>query len=81
MAKALPPVMADADQMRQVFTNLIINAKDALQSVEGPRQLRITASHRKQSDLVVIKVKDNGPGIPAESEPAPAWAWRSVTAS
>jgi PAS domain S-box-containing protein len=66
MAKALPPVMADADQMRQVFTNLIINAKDALQSVEGPRQLRITASHRKQSDLVVIKVKDNGPGIPAE---------------
>jgi CheY-like chemotaxis protein/two-component sensor histidine kinase len=66
MAKALPTVMADADQMRQVFTNLILNAKDALQSVEGTRRLRITASHRKQSDLVIIKVKDNGPGIPAE---------------
>jgi PAS domain S-box-containing protein len=69
MAKTLPPVMADADQMRQVFTNLIINAKDALQDVEGPRRLRITSSHRKQSDQVVIKVKDNGSGIPADIRP------------
>jgi PAS domain S-box-containing protein len=67
MAKALPPVMADPDQMRQVFINLIVNAQHALQDVDGPRRLRITSSYRKPTEQVVIKVKDNGPGIPAEA--------------
>ncbi len=66
MAKALPQVLADAGQMRQVFANLIANAKDALQAMEGPRRLRITCTYRKQSDQLVVKVKDNGPGVPAE---------------
>jgi PAS domain S-box-containing protein len=65
-AKGLPKVMADPDQLRQVITNLLINAQHALQDVEGERKLRITTSYRKQKGLVVIKVKDNGPGIPEE---------------
>ena len=66
MAKELPNVIADPDQMRQVFTNLIVNAQHALQDLDGPRKLRITTSYRKKSDQVAIKVKDNGPGIAAD---------------
>jgi len=66
IAKTLPPIVADVDQLRQVIANLITNAKDALRDVDRPRRLRITASYRKQTDQVVVKVKDNGPGVPAE---------------
>jgi PAS domain S-box-containing protein len=65
-AKELPKISADPDQMRQVFTNLIINAQHALQDLDGPRKLQITTSYRKKSDQVAIKVRDNGPGIAAE---------------
>jgi PAS domain S-box-containing protein len=64
MAKELPLIAADPDQMRQVLTNLIVNAQHALQDVEGPRKLRISSSYRKLKREIVIKVKDNGPGIP-----------------
>jgi len=66
LAKNLPEVMANVDQIRQVLTNLIINAQGALQEKNEQRRLRITTSYRQKSGQVVIKVKDNGPGIPAE---------------
>ena len=66
LARNLPTVMGDPDQLRQVFTNLILNAKNALEDVEGPRKLRITSFHRKGTEQVTVKVKDNGPGVPAE---------------
>jgi PAS domain S-box-containing protein len=66
MAENLPMVMADPDQMRQVLINLIINARDALQDVAEPRKLRITTSFRQKSQEVVVKVRDNGPGVPPE---------------
>ena len=61
---ALPGVVVDADQIIQVFTNLMVNAEQALREVEGPRQLTITTLFRARSKMVVIKIKDNGPGIP-----------------
>ena len=66
MARDLPSVMGDPDQLRHVLTNLIVNAQHALQAVEGPRKLRITTSYSKKNDSVAIKVKDNGPGIPED---------------
>jgi len=66
LAKDLPKVMADPDQMRQVLTNLVVNARDALQDLDRPRLLRITTSFRRATCQVVVKVKDNGEGIPAE---------------
>jgi CheY-like chemotaxis protein len=50
--------------MRQVLTNLIVNGEHALQDLDGPRRLRITSSYRKRTEEVVVKVKDNGPGVP-----------------
>ncbi len=64
LARDLPAVMADPDQLGQVITNLLVNAQQALQEVEGARRIRVTTTFRKHKGLVVIKVKDNGPGIP-----------------
>ena len=45
--------MGDADQLSQVVTNLIINARDALEDTDGRRRLRITTSYRESNDEVV----------------------------
>ena len=66
LASDLPTIFADAHQLQQVVTNLIINAQHALEDVEANRRLHITTSHRRKSGRVVIKVKDNGPGVPEE---------------
>lgn len=62
----LPSVLGDPDQLIQVLTNLIINAQHALQENDGPRRIHVTTSYRMKSGQVIIKVKDNGPGVPAD---------------
>lgn len=66
LTKSLPHVLADRDQIRQVITNLIINAQHALQESNEARQLKIQTSYRRRTNDVVIKVKDNGPGVPSD---------------
>src|SRR5690606_25763448 len=39
-AAELPRISADADQLHQVFLNLIVNAQQALQSCPPPRRIR-----------------------------------------
>ena len=52
-------VNADADQLRQVMINVLLNAAQALQ---GGGQIKI--SLLKQPDKALIYVDDSGPGIP-----------------
>jgi signal transduction histidine kinase len=59
---SLPPVLADSDQIRIVFSNLIRNARDAM--AEGG-QLSIRGSHVDES--VEVAVSDTGVGISAEN--------------
>ena len=66
LTRGMPPVWADADQLNQVLTNLIVNAQHALQDVDRKRWIKITTSVRRKTRVVVIKVKDNGPGIPPD---------------
>jgi C4-dicarboxylate-specific signal transduction histidine kinase len=55
----IKPVPGDQERLRQVFTNIILNA---LQAMEGTGILRLgTTLVREQ---VVITISDNGPGIP-----------------
>ncbi len=63
-APALPNVLVDADQIVQVFTNLMVNAEQALREIDGPRRLTIVSLYRPRSKMVVVKIRDNGPGIP-----------------
>jgi two-component system NtrC family sensor kinase len=60
--KTLPPILASAVQLSQVFMNIIDNAIYALGKVEGPRNLIISTA--LQDDVIKISIADNGPGIP-----------------
>ncbi len=59
----MPNLTADMSQLQQVFTNLFINAADAM---EGRGKLQIIANFDRARSLFVIKVADTGPGIPEE---------------
>jgi signal transduction histidine kinase len=59
---ALPPMLADGDQMRIVLGNLIRNAKDAM-----PQGGRLSITGRLNQDTVAIAVADTGVGIPKET--------------
>jgi two-component system NtrC family sensor kinase len=59
-----PRVLADADQIHQVLTNLIINAQQALQDQAPPRRLSVATRLNAAERLVRVTVADNGPGIP-----------------
>lgn|GEM_PF-1986012 len=60
----LPPVMADARQLEQVFLNLILNARD---SMPGGGKLNIETG--MEADSVCVRFGDTGIGIPAETLP------------
>ena len=66
MGPAMPQVTGGADQLRQVFTNLIINAQQSLLGVSPPRKLRISSEFREATQQLVVKIKDNGPGVPED---------------
>jgi two-component system NtrC family sensor kinase len=53
----------DQGQMEQVFTNLFVNAADAMQ-LKG--EITVTAKQKAQD--VVIRISDSGRGIPRESQ-------------
>lgn len=59
----LPLMIGDMAQLQQVFTNLFINAADAM---EGKGELTIRASLDEPKNRFIITVGDTGPGIPEE---------------
>jgi signal transduction histidine kinase len=68
-AETLPLVQGDRVQLQQVILNLIINAVEALRSVdEGPRELLISTG-KIEPDRALVVVRDSGPGLtPASLE-------------
>jgi signal transduction histidine kinase len=63
-----PPVMCDPVLLHQIVLNLILNARDALVTVEtGRRKLGLRILHDR--DQVRLIVEDSGPGIAAEVMP------------
>ena len=57
----MPSIAGDLGQLQQVFTNLFINAADAM---EGKGQLKIISRFDRKREFFIIKVSDTGPGIP-----------------
>ncbi len=57
-----PTVRADADKLRQVFSNMIDNAIDAMESTTGERRLEV-AIHRGRGGVATVILRDNGCGI------------------
>jgi PAS domain S-box-containing protein len=68
--KNLPRLSVDRQRLEQVFTNLIINATQAMpQGGQLSLQTRSAAvQNGKSIEEVIISVADTGPGIPAESQ-------------
>jgi len=57
-------VRANPNELQQVLTNLILNARDALRQSDPPRRLWLAT--RCEGPQSVIELEDSGPGIPLE---------------
>jgi signal transduction histidine kinase len=76
LAGKLPATMADANQLQQVFVNLINNAYEAMFEANGGGLLTVTSelievqrpnqSEASQPGAIRICIGDNGPGISRE---------------
>lgn len=60
LAKCMP------SQLEQVWTNLIINA---IQAMEGRGKIDIHTHHLEEEGLIEVVIEDHGPGIPQEVQP------------
>ena len=59
----MPPVLADANQLRQVLHNVLTNAQDAL---AGAAAARIAVTLVQDAGRARLTVRDNGPGFPPQ---------------
>ena len=69
---SLPEFEADPEQLTQALLNIVRNAAQALQSVEGARTIRlrtrvarsVTMAKRRFRLALAVSIEDNGPGVP-----------------
>lgn len=63
----MPLIKGDRVELQQVLLNLIMNALEAMNSVnEGERQLRVCAT-LAEAGWVLVSVSDSGPGFASEN--------------
>ncbi len=67
-AEMLPPISGDAQQLQQVFLNLVLNAEQAIvETGRGGRLVAVTTV--TDGGAVRAQIIDDGPGIPADTLP------------
>src|SRR6266581_3739536 len=59
--ETLPPALGDAQQLQQVFLNILNNAYDAVQEAGQRGQIKIRT--RRQGEVIEVAISDNGKGI------------------
>jgi histidine kinase len=71
LAEGLPLIMADPGRLEQVFVNLLLNARDAIEDKlstavmkKGSERIILTTS--SDGDKVSVEVRDTGMGIPKD---------------
>jgi two-component system, LuxR family, sensor kinase FixL len=62
-AEGLPTLRGDRDHLYQVFENLLANAAKYAATAPSPR---VVISSEKRDQELLVRVSDNGPGIPRE---------------
>jgi two-component system nitrogen regulation sensor histidine kinase NtrY len=63
LAHDLPPLRLDAEQMKRVVINLVDNA---IEATERKGTVVVATEFRPEQGLALLRVSDDGPGIPAE---------------
>jgi signal transduction histidine kinase len=69
ISPSLPRLMLDADQVRQMLVNLVQNGLDAVEEMartDGSGEVVISAGLSATGDLALLRVSDNGCGMPPE---------------
>src|SRR5437899_2857795 len=59
-----PKIWADASELQQMILNLLINAEQALVTVDGPRTIVVRT--RADEGEARLEIADSGPGVPPE---------------
>lgn len=67
--RKVQPILCLAGQMNQTLLNLLSNSIEAISESCPSGEGLIRFSTRNEGDHVLIRIEDNGPGIPAEIRP------------
>lgn len=65
-AERLPQGMLDSDLCEQVFTNLIVNAYEAMAPAGGELRVTMTPALRQGRRGIEVDLQDTGPGVPGD---------------
>ena len=66
LADELFPILGDRVQLQQVVLNLILNAVEAMSSIEAGARELVISTEQSQANGVLVAVSDTGPGIDPE---------------
>ena len=62
--RSLPEIRARGSELNQVWTNLLVNAIDAICQSEKPAEGKLTIRTSRDDTYLNVEIIDNGPGIP-----------------
>ena len=63
LASGMAPVLGDRVQLQQVVLNLILNAVEAMRSVEAVERQLLISTDQSETNGTLVAVRDSGPGI------------------
>jgi PAS domain S-box-containing protein len=66
LAGGMAPVYGDRVQLQQVVLNLIVNAVEAMSSVEVDERELLISTNQNEANGTLVAVRDSGPGIDPE---------------
>lgn len=63
LGNTIPDMIASWEHLKSVWLNLLVNARDAMENQERPRQLIITTRLAMEEDHVQVILQDSGKGM------------------
>jgi signal transduction histidine kinase len=67
-APDLPRIRANGSALNQIWTNLIDNALDAMDSLPPDEQKKLSVRTCQEPGEILVEIADNGPGIPSDAK-------------